>query len=157
MFLLARCSQVSLKQGLPLRTRHFSLCIPLRGTPSRLQYHASLRGLHPLHRGLSSTSNTENAPDAKAEHSGKPVPAPKRSILSRLVPSSGHDASKSASSFRSIMALAKPEKKPLGIAVGLLLISSTVSMSIPLTVGKLIDYFTSPVPVSTTLQVHIRS
>ncbi|KAI0343512.1 P-loop containing nucleoside triphosphate hydrolase protein [Trametopsis cervina] len=44
------------------------------------------------------------------------------------------------------MALAKPEKKPLGIAVGLLLISSTVSMSIPLTVGKLIDYFTSPVP-----------
>jgi ABC-type multidrug transport system fused ATPase/permease subunit len=43
--------------------------------------------------------------------------------------------------------LAKPEKKPLTFAVGLLLISSSVSMSIPFTVGKLIDYFTSANPV----------
>ena len=53
----------------------------------------------------------------------------------------------SASSFRKIAALAKPEKKPLTLAVGLLLVSSSVSMSIPFTVGKLIDYFTTANPV----------
>ncbi|KAJ7099509.1 P-loop containing nucleoside triphosphate hydrolase protein [Mycena belliarum] len=69
----------------------------------------------------------------------KPRPPPRPSILSRFLP----DNSGSASSFRKIAALAKPEKKPLLIAVGLLLSSSAVSMSIPFTVGKLIDFFSS--------------
>lgn len=51
------------------------------------------------------------------------------------------------SSFRKIIALAKPERKPLLIAIGLLLVSSAVSMTIPFTVGKLIDFFSSPNPV----------
>ena len=52
------------------------------------------------------------------------------------------------SSLRKIFALAKPEKKPLLIAIGLLLMSSAVSMSVPFTVGKLIDFFSSTNPVS---------
>ena len=47
-----------------------------------------------------------------------------------------------------IVALARPEKKPLGIAIGLLMVSSAVSMSVPFTIGKLIDYFSSTNPVS---------
>ena len=73
-------------------------------------------------------------------------PAPKRSLWSRIFPATAKD-NQSVSSFRKIVALAKPEKKPLTFAVGLLLVSSTVSMSIPFTVGKLIDYFTSVDPV----------
>ncbi|KAK7691345.1 hypothetical protein QCA50_004740 [Cerrena zonata] len=70
-------------------------------------------------------------------------PKQKPSFFSRFVPSSAEaDPNKSASSFRSIIALAKPERKPLGIAIGLLLVSSAVSMSVPFTIGKLIDYFT---------------
>lgn len=71
----------------------------------------------------------------------------KQSWLSRFLPASVSDTTKSASSFRKIVALARPEAKPLGIAVSLLLVSSTVSMSIPFTIGKLIDYFTSTHPV----------
>ena len=75
--------------------------------------------------------------------------AKRRSILSRFLPAAiAADTTKSASSFRKIVALASPEKKPLGIAIGLLLVSSSVSMSIPFTIGKLIDYFTSANPVS---------
>ncbi|KAI0050836.1 hypothetical protein FA95DRAFT_1587582 [Auriscalpium vulgare] len=54
--------------------------------------------------------------------------------------------SSSASSFRKIVGLARPERRPLVTAVGLLLVSSSVSMSIPFTVGKLIDYFTAANP-----------
>ncbi|THV05164.1 hypothetical protein K435DRAFT_790548 [Dendrothele bispora CBS 962.96] len=49
-------------------------------------------------------------------------------------------------SFRKIVALARPEKKPLVTAIGLLLMSSAVSMSIPFTIGKLIDFFSSANP-----------
>ncbi|OSC98781.1 P-loop containing nucleoside triphosphate hydrolase protein [Trametes coccinea BRFM310] len=77
--------------------------------------------------------------------SGKPSEG-KKSILSRFVPADAQDKTKNVSSFRKIVALAKPERKPLGIAVGLLLVSSAVSMSIPFTVGKLIDFFTSTNP-----------
>ena len=74
-------------------------------------------------------------------------PTPKPSLWSRILAVTAKDK-QSASSFRKIVALAKPEKKPLSFAVGLLLVSSSVSMSIPFTVGKLIDYFTSANPVS---------
>ncbi|KAJ7350634.1 P-loop containing nucleoside triphosphate hydrolase protein [Mycena albidolilacea] len=67
------------------------------------------------------------------------------SILSRFLPQS-FTASESASSFGKIVALAKEEKKPLLMAIGLLFVSSSVSMSVPLTVGKLIDFFSSANP-----------
>ncbi|CAL1711971.1 unnamed protein product [Somion occarium] len=85
--------------------------------------------------GSSSTGISDNAAPRKP------------SVLAKILPSSvAADPTKSASSFRKIVALAKSERKPLGIAIGLLLISSSVSMSIPFTIGKLIDYFTSANP-----------
>lgn len=68
---------------------------------------------------------------------------PKSSILSRFMPAS---SSASTSSFRKIVSLAKPERKPLLTAVGLLLVSSSVSMSIPFAVGKMIDLFSTATP-----------
>ncbi|KAH9485598.1 ABC multidrug transporter mdr2 [Psilocybe cubensis] len=72
---------------------------------------------------------------------------PKRSLLSRFIPSSltSKDANGS-SSFGKIMSLAKPEWKPLTMAIGLLLVSSAVSMSVPFTIGKLIDFFSTTNP-----------
>jgi hypothetical protein len=83
-----------------------------------------------------------------------PTPAPSppihRSFLSRLLPASFSNTSGTSStsaSFRKIVALARPERRPLLTALSLLLVSSSVSLSIPFTVGRLIDYFTSPNPV----------
>ncbi|KAJ7287094.1 P-loop containing nucleoside triphosphate hydrolase protein [Mycena rebaudengoi] len=45
-----------------------------------------------------------------------------------------------------IASLAKEEKKPLLIATGLLFASSSVSMTIPFTIGKLIDFFSTNDP-----------
>jgi|ERR1700722_63738 len=70
----------------------------------------------------------------------------KPSILSRILPSTFTDA-QNASSLRKIVSLAKEERKPLLIGIGLLFVSSSVSMSIPFTVGKLIDFFSSTSPV----------
>lgn len=97
-----------------------------------------------LQKSESSSSQTKPTPPAPSQ----------RSVLSRILPSSflKGDSVKSASSFKKIIALAKPERKPLGIAIGLLLISSSVSMSVPFTIGKLIDYFTSANPVSSLLK-----
>jgi len=74
-------------------------------------------------------------------------PQSRPSILSLILPSSFADAPQSASSFRKIISLAKPERKPLLIAVGLLLVSSSISMSIPVTIGKLIDFFSTTTSV----------
>ncbi|KAJ3896446.1 P-loop containing nucleoside triphosphate hydrolase protein [Lentinula edodes] len=73
----------------------------------------------------------------------KPSEPVKPGIISRFLPSG---PSVTASSFRKIVALAKPERKPLTTAVGLLLLSSAVTMSIPFTIGKLIDFFSSVNP-----------
>lgn len=72
-------------------------------------------------------------------------PSEKSSLAARLLPFSG--PSQTTSSFRKIVSLAKPEKRPLTAAVGLLLISSSVGMSIPFTVGRLIDFFSTSNPV----------
>jgi hypothetical protein len=78
-----------------------------------------------------------------------------RSILSRILPASflsdAGGTTSTSTSFRKIVALARPERRPLLTAIGLLLVSSSVSLSIPFTVGKLIDYFTSPNPVGWSL------
>ncbi|KAF9560984.1 hypothetical protein CPC08DRAFT_707705 [Agrocybe pediades] len=79
-----------------------------------------------------------------------PASTPKRSLLSRFLPGAagtkGSEASEGSSSFKKIVALAKPESKPLTIAIGLLLVSSAVSMSVPFTIGRLIDFFSSSNP-----------
>lgn len=74
------------------------------------------------------------------------TPVKKISGLTRFLPSALQPAPGSSSSFRKIVALAKQEKKPLLLAVGLLLVSSSVAMSVPFTIGKLIDFFSSTNP-----------
>jgi hypothetical protein len=78
---------------------------------------------------------------------------PKPSFLSRALPGALSIAPQT-SSLRKIISLAKPERKYLGIAIGLLLVSSCVSMSVPFTIGKLIDFFSSPHPVRLLVTVH---
>ncbi|KAH8103534.1 P-loop containing nucleoside triphosphate hydrolase protein [Cristinia sonorae] len=131
---------------------------PTLSTLTRRSYTTLIRSHAPLqwHRppclrhdlGRRSLSTPSQPADAKSTTEAKTKsPVLKRTLWSRFLPASlGADTTKSASSFRSIIALAKPEKKPLGIAIGLLLVSSSVSMSIPFTIGKLIDYFTSSNP-----------
>ncbi|KAJ6631501.1 P-loop containing nucleoside triphosphate hydrolase protein [Mycena sp. CBHHK59/15] len=94
----------------------------------------------PRHFKLYSTQSSSSNEIAE-----KPRPPPRPSILSRFLPSLGA-TSQSASSFSKIASLAKPEKKPLLAAVGLLFVSSSVSLSIPFTIGKLIDFFSSANP-----------
>ena len=113
-----------------------------------------LRHLQPLHRNTLSTiclrprlhqhllvrfsSTQAEPPTPKLE---------KKSIWAHFLPSKLGKGPKSVSSVQRIFALAKPERKPLLIAIGLLLLSSAVSMSVPFTIGKLIDFFASPNPV----------
>ncbi|KAI9447092.1 P-loop containing nucleoside triphosphate hydrolase protein [Lactarius psammicola] len=95
------------------------------------------------------TSPATRAPTSSTSTSSRSTPT-RRSILSRFLPSSfspNTDGSvPTSTSFRKIVALARPERRPLLTAIGLLLVSSSVSLSIPFTVGKLIDYFTSTNP-----------
>jgi hypothetical protein len=153
MFLSVRCSQGKILPSIRFGARNIGLySASIHSVPSKLHPFALSSRTPQLQRCFKPTlfKRQSSHPSRLIEdrNVSKSTPPPtKRSILSRLFPSAGEDAAKSASSFRSIVALAKPEKKPLGIAIGLLLISSSVSMTIPLTVGKLIDYFTSPVPV----------
>ncbi|KAL1405045.1 ATP-binding cassette permease mdl1 [Vanrija albida] len=84
------------------------------------------------------------APPSTAE------PAARRGLLARLTsslalpkPKASAKEGESSSSLRKLAALAIPERKTLGVAVGLLLVSSSVSMLVPLTIGKIIDFFSS--------------
>jgi hypothetical protein len=77
--------------------------------------------------------------------------SPKRSGWTFKSLSIFNKSTKSAPSLWKIVSLARPERKPLLLAVGLLLVSSTVSMSIPFTIGKLIDFFSSTTPVRQVL------
>lgn len=89
-------------------------------------------------------------------YSTQPSPKERSSILSRIFPSL-QSSPETGSSLRKVVALAKPEKKPLLFAICLLLVSSSVSMSVPFAIGKLIDYFSSTNPVSVTplrLELH---
>ena len=95
-------------------------------------------------------------PDSRPPSPISPTPSSSstpihRSVLSRIVPASllsnAGGTSSTSASFRKIVALARPERRPLLTAIGLLFVSSSVGLSIPFTVGRLIDYFTSPNPV----------
>jgi hypothetical protein len=105
---------------------------------------------------VASSSPRTPPPDSRPSSPISPTPSSssppiRRSVLSRLLPASllsnTGGTSSTAASFRKIVALARPERRPLLTAIGLLFVSSSVGLSIPFTVGKLIDYFTSPNPV----------
>jgi len=74
-------------------------------------------------------------------------PKERSSVFSRVLPPALQSNPATGSSLRKVIALAKPEKKPLFFAICLLLVSSSVAMSVPFTIGKLIDYFSSENPV----------
>jgi hypothetical protein len=93
----------------------------------------------------------------------KAAPPPPVGRFARILPPALRAEPGSGLALRKMVALAAPEKKPLITAVGLLLVSSSVTMTVPLTIGtcmrlevrrmlnrvlgKLIDYFSSPNPV----------
>lgn len=124
-----------------------------------------LSHLHP--RLFSTSSPLRDSRQSSEQHNDSTPPThtkpqPKRSpSLSPFSPGrTGIEDGKAegvsrASSFRKIAALAYPERKPLLTAVGLLLVSSAVTLSIPFSVGKLIDFFTTPEPVRPFLYVHL--
>ncbi|KZT04839.1 uncharacterized protein LAESUDRAFT_703148 [Laetiporus sulphureus 93-53] len=135
-----------------LRTR-VTVCAvrPSLTRPIPTWHQFRLRAQVHSHRRLATDSPSTPPPsNLPPIPSAKPVatepPTPKPSVISKILPPSLAKTQKATSSFRKIAALARPEAKPLTISVGLLVISSTVSMSIPFTIGKLIDFFTSSQP-----------
>ncbi|KAJ9095203.1 hypothetical protein QFC19_007658 [Naganishia cerealis] len=65
-------------------------------------------------------------------------------IMSLAPTKEGEASGSTNSSIQKLVDLARPEKKQLTTAIGLLFISSGVSMLVPLTIGKLIDFFSAP-------------
>jgi hypothetical protein len=130
----------------PSTSRRYPPCLPFLST----------------HRRSFVAGSTPRAPPPDSRPSSPISPTPsssspplRRSVLSRLLPASllsnAGGSSSTTASFRKIVALARPERRPLLTAIGLLLVSSSVGLSIPFSVGKLIDYFTSPNPVGWSL------
>ena len=120
----------------PCRPRHYST-LPNAAWRCSSTWHLTLPSQSYGISRLYSTSSNADVPATSLKWSGWSF----RSL------SVFKKAPKSASSFWKIVSLAQPERKPLLIAVGLLLVSSSVSMSIPFTIGKLIDFFSSSTPV----------
>ena len=123
--------------------RHFHKSLrPLARSPGVRQTLNVTLPMHPFRR-IEVRLNSTQVPTPKTP------PTEKRSLLARFLrkPSASKGAP-NTSSLRKILVLAKPEWKPLTLAIGLLLGSSAVSMSVPFTIGKLIDFFTIENPVS---------
>ena len=110
--------------------------------PRLLPHHTFLQTLSARHYSSTEPSSTESP--KKAAHANAEAPTKPKSIFARMFP-----ANTDSSSFPKLIALAKPEKGPLTISIGLLTISSAISMSVPLLVGKLIDFYSTVNPVST--------
>jgi hypothetical protein len=114
----------------------------------------------PTFRGYDSRHPTRSfSQQSSGGVANEPTTAPSPSklsiLISRFLPSAFAEPPQSASSFKKIAQLAKQERKPLTIAVGLLFVSSSVSMSIPFTIGKLIDFFSSASPVCHLPPAHV--
>lgn len=164
----ATTSRYSLEQQCGLcagGTRHFSI-ESSKATSSRLASALSLsssKGLsHPASRSINSRIRTlHTSPYRRQQQQATPTTRrPDESVDqgSRKPASSTNEASSTPSEdqaapkpsdvsigeVRRLMRLAIPEKKTLGIALGLLTISSAVSLSVPFTLGRIIDFFTSP-------------
>ncbi|QRW12400.1 ABC transporter transmembrane region [Ceratobasidium sp. AG-Ba] len=73
--------------------------------------------------------------------SSSPARTVSDTILKLLPVSLKSEPGNQTTNVRQLFALAKPEKRSLLTAFGLLLVSSSVTMSVPLTFGKLIDFF----------------
>ncbi|KAJ3536650.1 hypothetical protein NMY22_g5934 [Coprinellus aureogranulatus] len=142
------CTRPATTAGLVAAVRSFTSSTPTFGLRAGLgptTLRAPTRTSHAFKIVVSRTYATATSPTPPASPPDVTPDPPKESIWKRLAQAFRKDETGS-SSFRKIVALAKPEKKPLLIAVGLLFVSSAVSMSVPFTIGKLIDFFSSTSP-----------
>ncbi|OXM81201.1 ATP-binding cassette, subfamily B (MDR/TAP), member 10 [Cryptococcus neoformans Bt63] len=121
------------------------LCRPLTTRPSQpsIQQSRSDKSVYSAQPELAEVDTT--TPELSAK---------RPSLISRLTSkvslqsakgtsSENGESETGASSVRKLVSLARPESRHLAIAVGLLLVSSSVSMLVPLTIGKLIDFFST--------------
>ncbi|OXC69842.1 hypothetical protein AYX13_01609 [Cryptococcus neoformans] len=121
------------------------LCRPLTTRPSQpsIQQSRSEKSVYSAQPELAEVDTT--TPELSAK---------RQSLISRLTSkvslqsakgtsSENGESETGASSVRKLVSLARPESRHLAIAVGLLLVSSSVSMLVPLTIGKLIDFFST--------------
>ncbi|KAG9009313.1 ATP-binding cassette permease mdl1 [Tulasnella sp. JGI-2019a] len=122
--------------------RHLALLTPQRPLPI-IGYSNSLHTPYSTQADKPSRKPSVTFQEHAPPNLGSPVPG---GILSRLLPAALIPEAGSASSLRKLVALAGPERKTIAGAVGLLLVSSSVSMSIPFTIGRLMDYFSNPNP-----------
>ena len=150
-----------------IRARALPLCATL-GTPRRtldflrphiLSHSKALLNPSLSHRRTTFRLYATSSPPSRNASASPPRSTHRQPLLSRFLPtlftSSSLKDHSSTSSFKKIVSLARPERRPLLIAVGLLLVSSSVSLSIPFTVGKLIDFFTSSNPVRVSCLVSV--
>ena len=79
------------------------------------------------------------------------------SCRSSLISASSLSSERTITELRRLVNLAIPQRKRLALGIGLLFISSSVSLSVPLTLGKIVDIFTNPdhaaLPVSLPVAV----
>lgn len=109
--------------------------------------HLSKQASSPEHQKLSRHEDTEKISEVEEELSAQEfTKSEKASAAAQLNLSAklGKDSSQQGSSagwgeIWRLIKIARPESKALGIAVTLLLLSSAVSMSIPFSIGKIID------------------
>ncbi|AAW41541.1 hypothetical protein CNBB3900 [Cryptococcus deneoformans B-3501A] len=138
-----------------------SRCLDVLPTQPRLLLQQRPR----LCRTLTNRSSQPSIQQSRSDKSAQPElaeidtttperPAKRQSLISRLTSkvslqstkgasSENGESETGASSVRKLISLAKPESRHLSVAVGLLLVSSSVSMLVPLTIGKLIDFFST--------------
>ncbi|KAJ2156977.1 ATP-binding cassette permease mdl1 [Coemansia sp. RSA 552] len=102
-----------------------------RGSDGRYYSTASPRG----ERERSPSPASETGADAKAEKPAALGVDPEEALQAKKT--------KTGQAWLRLFRLAKPEYRLLGGAVGLLLVSSSITMSIPFTMGKIIDLVTN--------------
>lgn len=127
--------------GIGLR-RALSVSLTVRPLPSSFAHRGlrldSRRAFSVTIRVRNAQSQPSAAPksdnDARKTSSGK-------SLLAAFKPET-----ENASSLRKLIGLAREERRTLSIAIAVLFVSSSVSMSVPFTIGKLIDYFSTTNP-----------
>lgn len=150
-----------------------SPCIQMQSKLPAYSTKGQSRSLRILPRRNYSTENPPATKETLPPENKQPAER-SNSLLGRILPASLAPGEESSSSLRKLISLAGPEKPTIAKAVGLvrfpvvfgvaetlltndtagarfllqLFISSAVSMSIPFTIGKLIDFFSSPDPVS---------
>lgn len=159
-------------RSLPWPTRQASPCpVALLALPTKVRPRRSFTALSsaaparqlfpsPLPSSLAASTSLQlrrwqSSTPTKTDHD-RPNASPSTSSSTATGVSADGEASKvsrpskagaskiSLSEVRRLMSLAQPEKRTLYIATGLLLVSSAVSLSVPFTLGRVIDLFTDP-------------